>query len=57
MKRLLNTVCSSYLMHPASEEILAAHRGAMGQVEQTMSALWFSSHCCQTNDGLIDTGF
>lgn len=29
----------------------------MGQVEQTMSALWFSSHCCQTNDGLIDMGF
>lgn len=25
MKSMLNTVCSSYLKHPASEEMLAAH--------------------------------
>lgn len=29
----------------------------IGQVERTMSVLWSSSHCCQTNDGLIDMGF
>lgn len=29
----------------------------MGQVERTMSVLWSSSPCCQTNDDLIDTWY
>ncbi|KAI9532193.1 hypothetical protein NQZ68_034399 [Dissostichus eleginoides] len=35
MKSMLNTVCRSYLKHPAREEMLAAHsaeRWASGQV-------------------------
>lgn len=55
LRSMLNTVCGSYLMHAASEGMLAAHR-AETWARWNKPCRSYRAHLarCQTSDGLID---
>lgn len=58
MRSILNTVCSSYLKHPASAELLAAHSTeGWARWTEPCQSCWSPSLCCQTNKSLTDKGF